>query len=367
MSGNDNTHIIPDGDKTKMQAHAVSAPASKPEKAVPAKKPAAPKTAAPKPVAAAPQPKVDPTPSLVRMAIGVIITLDLTNVEFFAQHGDSLKSGLAKVKNPNGEDLHNLFNPFRAVTAKARAKDPTAARGVLRNAMNAVFDVASELEGQNITFLGKRSDVAKMLNSTADSLQIRVQNAIGFNPTDVVATLVEPIEATENNPAVEGKYMHFGDVVSVSSWANTTVPTLDLAENTDNGITTNLFVNIRVNAASLYSAEELDNAITQIKNYLLQVMEKYGDAPLTLLALNLRPNALSDRRFIDAMVFINEDNWDLYDRQELIENAKAGSIDWTPNADQIDTKLLANGGDIFCLTLLTNDEVEEESSEEETD
>lgn len=349
--------LIPEADAAKQQAAAVSTPKAAPEKQP--SKPAAKPAAAPK---AAPV-KSDPTPVLARVSLGMVITLDLTQAERFEGLNADVKGQLQKFKVEGSEDSHDLFNPFRAISKKTRAKDPTAARGVIRNAMSTVLGIAAEVENQNITVLGKRSDVVTLLNRTAESLRQRVESALGIDPNAVVAVLNPGSPASEGQPEVEPSYLYMRDLVQVSAWANTNAKSLDLSENTDNLITSNIFVNVRVSAPHLYVAEEKDNAVNHIKNFLLNSAEKFANAPLILLAVNLRPNVLADMSYVDMLSTLNSSGYDLYDRAELTALAESGEADWVPNAKELASTLLAPNGDILCLTVVA-EEVEGEEGEE---
>lgn len=378
---NDSTNTISNEDKAKMQADA-SAPEAKPapqkqpvaKKAAPAPQPPKPKTAAPakkddKPAAPkAPAAKVDNTPTIARLAFSVQIVLDLTGTNAVPDElAKSVKTDLTKFKDPVSGVAHNLFNPFRAVTAKAKAADPEAARGIVRNALTTIFDVAADLEGQNVTLLGPRSQVVKNLEQAAEMFGQRVQNAIGINPDTVVYENVERVAPDSDELRTVHRIL-FSDLVSVRSWANTA--NLDATQDTGS-LMANIAVNIKINALHLDTVTELDNAITQIANFLRNQIEKYGDAPPTMLILSMRPNAVGDLRHLEMLnAFAGEDSdWNVFDAGELAEQVADGNIEWLPTIDKIDTHFLAPGGDLVLLAVLNNDEdnEEEESAEDSED
>lgn len=309
--------------------------------------------------------KAEAKPAMNKLAIGVMVTLDLTNLDQFEENNDLYKSALTKVEIEGSGEAANLFNPFRPVNKKVKAKDPEAARGLLRNAMTSVFSIASELEGQNIVFLGKRADQVALMRSTADALRDRVQSALGFSEDfPLIAT---PATDDETGAAVTLK---FSDVIRVTAWANVQSAALDLAVEAEAGITSNIFINLTVNAGSLYSATELDNAVGQVASYLEQVSAKFeedsGYAPLILLGLALRGNSLADGRVVELVNTLNaNDNYDLYDRHDLIQAAAQRSADWVPTSKAgIEQQLLPATADMLYLAILPDEGEEEGESEE---
>lgn len=381
------TAVISDTAKASMQQKAaqpekkpapVKAPQRKPPTAPAAKKPAAARTT---PAASKAQSNttaertlratslLDDTPTLVKLTFGIMVTLDLTRDDVFNKANKAqLRTALTKFQVEGMQSAQNLYNPFRAVNMKVRAKDPTAARGLVRNALNTVLGVASELEGQNITYLGERATIEKKLSDSAEAFRIRIEGALGINQDTIVVggqPVEEGVTPVDQTDALE---LRLSDIVKVSAWANTSIKSLNDASGDQTDVTTNLFVNLRINSAALYEAEDLDQALIQIKNFVEQTMDKFSAGAErrvpVLLAVNLRPNAVGDRRILDALVALNEDGWDAYDRMELTMAARRREADWLPAAEDIGTKLLSESGDTLVMVVAGMDEEEEETAEE---
>lgn len=379
MSDSNNT--ISNEDKTKMQAVATAAeqkpaPQKQPavKKAPPAPQPAVKKAAPAKTEAVeverkAPTPKADPTPTIARLAFSVQVVLDLTGANAVPEGlAKAVKTELSKFKAADGEAVHNLFNPFRGVTAKMKAADPAAARGVVRDALRTIYDVAADMEGQNVMLLGTRTQVAKNLDQAAEMFGQRVQNAIGIDPGTEVYSHIERVSPDSD----EIRTVHsikFGDLVSVRSWASHS--NLDMTQDTGNGLMANIAVNIKINALHLDGVSELDNAITQIVNMLRNTIEKFGDAAPTMVIVSMRPNAIGNPQVFDLLAAAtgNEDSeWSVFDAAELREMADAGQTEWLPTADKINTHFLAEGGDLALIAVLNGDDEEDgEASEESED
>lgn len=352
-----NENPIPTAEKVKMQQVAAS-----PEKVRIETQPGAEVTEA-KPADAKVLTKTENAQvSLNKLSVGVIITLDLTNFERFEENNATFKSILEKVEI-EGHENSNLFNPFRPVNKKVKAKDPEAARGLLRNAMSSVFNIAAELEGQNVVYLGKRSDQVALMRKLAVELQNRVQTALGL-PADHAFLLADAEDPNPSQPLL------FSDLIRVTSWANTDSAALNMAADADAGITSNVFVNLTVNAGSLYAAGELDNAVGQVINYLEQVAAKFeedaGYAPLVIFGVALRGNSLADGKFVDLLNNLNErESFDLYDRHDLVQAAQKSSADWVPPSKSgVEELLLPKHGDMFLMSILPEEDSGEEEGEE---
>lgn len=369
---NDTVNTISNEDKAKMQADA-AAPEAKPS---PQKQPVVKKAApAPQPETTAgsgkkddksvatkssPAPKADNTlPAIARLAFSVQIVLDMTKANAVPTVlAKSVKADLTKFKDPTSGVTHNLFNPFRGVTSKAKAADPEAVPGIVRSALTTIFDVAADLEGQNVTLLGPRSQVVKNLEQTAMMFGQRVQNAIGIDPDTVVYENVERVAPDSDELRTVHRIL-FSDLVSVRSWAN--VSNLDATQDTGN-LMANIAVNIKINALHLDTASELDTAITQISNFLRGQIEKYGEAPPTMLVLSMRPNAVGDLRHMDMLNTLasEESGWNVLDANELAELVTEGNTEWLPSIGKLDSHFLAPGGDLVLLEVLNDDENNEE-------
>lgn len=368
--------------QTQTQINQQQADAAKPEKPTPVKAPAAksaPKAPAPKNVQAAK--KATPAPAkpaakappkiitaLVGLRFGVMVTLDLTGNEIFGEQNALLKSKLSHFTDAAG-NTHNLYQPFKAVTAKTKRKDPNAARGLLRNALGAIYGIAAELEGNKTNYVGEAGNVISILDGVAASLQQRVAAAIGIDPNTV---LIDGTPAEAGQPA--GLTLHMSDLLSVEAWANTNGHLLDLAEGEGQGenpnLTSQVFVNIRVTPANLFAAEELDNAVLAIFNFLNNSAEKLaadtGVELPCLLALNLNVESLADTRFVELLAFTNAQDWDLYGRRDLAEVADSGEMDWVPaDAESATAKLMGNS-DVLIVTM-TGSDAEEGEAESETE
>ena len=202
----------------------------------------------------------------------------------------------------------------------------------------------------------------KQLESAADLFGQRVQNAIGIDPETLIYENVERV-APDSDEMRTVHSIKFSDLVSVRSWAN--VSNLDATQDTGS-LMANIAVNIKINALHLETVAELDNAVTQIANYLRTQIEKFGDAPPTMLILSMRPNAVADPRKLDLVsAFSAEDSeWNVFDGTELAEMVADGGVEWLPAIDKIDSHFLAAGGDLVMLTILNNEDEYTEGDDE---
>jgi hypothetical protein len=373
-------NIISASERIKMQQQATSKPAPKPERQPAAvatgaseiaaneaneanQAPAEAETKSPVIVPITESKSVSEQTSMTSISTCVMITLDLTNPTF-AENSPELKNALSKYKEDGSEDVNNLYHPFRAVTSKTKAKDPSAARGLLRNALTSVFDVASEIEGQNVMLVGKRVDIVSLLRKAAIALQSRVENALGINPDTIVATVTK----TENGVEVPVP-VFFRDVVRVSAWANTNGGGMDLTKESFSGLRNAIVVNLTVNSGALYGAEDMDKSLMQIFNYLEQQVEKYENenefSPNILVGVAVRSSQVADPKIYDLFGGLNEnENWELFDRRELLELTQTNEADWMPNTKQaVETALLPTNADLLYISMLMGSDESEEGEE----
>lgn len=395
--------------KTAVRAPATAKPAAK--KSAPPKKAAPPKRVNVAP-AAPKAPPIDMTPSMVNLSFNVMVTLDLTKPTFFEEKNSELKSLLSRHAVPSDTpDVitkpNNFYNPFRAVSKKTLAKDPTAATGALRNAFKSVLGIAAQLDNQHITYIGGRHQVATMMNSMAEAFRVRVENALGVpqdallvTPTkDVIIPQAEILNPdgsrTQPDPIVHRPAnatdltLKMSEIISVESWANTNIRAVEKPivvegedangndDEVDNSITSAVFVNLRINSAALYASKDISEAVMKIKEYLETLPEKLdeenGAGIQIVFAVNTTVDALADGRYISLLAATNEDGWYLCSRAQLEAEAAAENTEdaWMPTASEIGTKLLSENGDIYMFTALGGeeeaDDEESESADEEAD
>lgn len=351
---------------TESKAPAAKAPTPKsPPKAPAPKAPAKPaaKPAAAKP-AAAKKPEPEIVTSLINLRFGLMVTLDMTGQEIFSEQNAKLKAELSHFADAAG-NTHNLYQPFKAVTSKTKQKNPNAARGLLRNALGPIYNIAAELEASRTSFVGEAGSIVKVLNNVAEGLRTRVANSIGIAP-DTVLIDGTPIEPGQPN----GLTLRMSDLLTIEAWANTSEPVMNVAagEGDEAAVTSQVFVNLRIAPANLFKAEELDNGVQAVQNYMTASVEKFaaetGVTMPVLLGINLNVEALTDRSYIELLAYTNSQDWDLYSRKDLSEAADTGEMDWMPAGAEAAQKKLLGNSDMLIVTLLGSEEDSDDSESE---
>lgn len=298
----------------------------------------------------------------------VLVTLDLSQ-SFMS----GLKGELQAVDL--GDELLNLYSPFRKAPKPKGAEAPPPA-GVMREAINSIFDITDALNDSKILILGKPSEAINSIDKAVKATRSQIENLLPLAPATILATVTESEDEPEDDDAEpdegdEGEEkdepvgidITFRNIIRATSWVNTP-RTSGQAHEVEAIAKHNAVFNLTINSGALYDATEPVKYVSQVETILRLIQTKRTAAGTPgetgiLLSVLLNPSDLaekSNREMFDAL--IEDLGFTLYTRAELYEPEMNS---WTPSTKaEVERELLTARGDMLLVKSLDEPDADED-------
>lgn len=317
------------------------------------------------PAAAKPAPApVKETSVFHQLSAMVLVTLDLSQ-----NYMMGLKGELSSVDL--GDETLNMYSPFRKAP-KAKGSDLPAPAGVLRTAINDIFDITDALNDSKILILGKPSEAINSIDKSVKATRGQIEALLPLAPATVLASITDNTDGDEGDEGEEGDEAEkeegdafdvtFRHIIRATSWVNTP-RTSGQAHEVEAIAKHNAVFNLTVNAGALYDATEPVKYVSQVETVLRLIQTKRtasgtpGETGV-LLAVLLNPSDLaekSNREMFDAL--IEDLGFTLYTRAELYEPEMDS---WTPSTKaEVERELLTARGDMLLVKSLDEPDADE--------